>query len=65
MCNDLEFKTEMLDELINDTVDVLKVDKETNLDDIVNYIVDEWVSCSGINGYAISKLEECIKKEVL
>ena len=60
----LEFETKILDKMINETIDLYKND---NLDDdsffeLTNYIIDEWISCSGINGYVIYKLEKALKK---
>lgn len=59
--NNEEFKTKMIDKMIDEYVEMYKNEEDINDDDLVdftNYLVDEWISCSGINGYVYSELEK-------
>lgn len=57
------FSYKEVDTLINDFVDMWEKNNsrpknEEDLYECCYDIVDEWISCSGINGYVFSKLEK-------
>ena len=61
------FSHKEVDELIDDFVDMwdknnYKPEDEEDFFEGCYDILDEWISCSGINGYIFSKLEQIYKK---
>jgi hypothetical protein len=74
MCFDLEDGVKHLDEWVDymikefeeDEEDIYKYEGKLEMEtlfEITNYIVDEWVSDMGINGYVIEELERKAKEK--